>query len=1205
MIFDDLKFLQAMKITTKSLLFGLLIFLFGTVYGQEVSHKHSVYHGFFENKGQWDEQVLFKSQFEGGNLWVEQHKLMFHLMDYSKLQKAHGNPSEKIDNTDFRQHIVNINFENSNRISQIEKGAPSKSYYNYFLGNDKSKWASDVHTYYEATLKNLYNGINLKLIEQVTNLKYEFHVAPGANPNDIVLNINGFKKMSTNKKGELVIETELGNIVENAPYSYQIINGKIKEVTNHFQIKDSLVTFKLGEYNKKYELIIDPVLIFATYSGSVTDNFGMTATYCHDGSGISGGTIYGNQYPTPDPNAYNTTSNLTVTNVSNSVTTDVFISKYSPDGSQMIWTTFFGGGNNQKGTETVHSLICDEDDNVYFFGATSSSDIPIVNGYQTTHSGGQALMIYYNGVNFDSQGVDIYVGKLSANGHNLLGSTYMGGSGNDGLNYTVTGAAMNYSGTAAYDSVTINYGDQFRGEIMLDNNKDIIITSSSRSTNFPMMNPIQGTAGGQQDGVIFKLSNDLSNLLFSTYIGGSKNDACYSVKITQDNSLIIAGATSSTNLPATPGVWQSTYNGGKSDGFVLKLPPSLSSIQAMTYIGTNQLDHVFFVEVDRDDNVYLLGSSQGGNFPVINATYSNPNSGQFIMKMNPTLSTVEHSTVFGNGNGQINISPSAFLVDICGNIYVSGWGANLLQDTPLNGMPTTSDAFQPNPSDGFDFYLSVFDRDFSQQIYGTYMGSMSSQEHVDGGTSRFDKNGVVYQSVCGGCGGYSDFPTTQGAWSNNNLSYNCNNIIFKFDFEITPKAVFTTDVLSGCSPLTVNFTNFSVVDGEYVWDFGNGDLDSTTFNPTRTFDTPGDYDVYLYVKDPICQLIDTAHTVIHVTDPITVSVQDIVTLCQSTPISVTATSSAAGVQWQWSSNNQFTDQLNSSSSDSTLNVTPIEDSYYYVKVTKGDCEAIDSVHVIFQGTGVSITGGQTICEGESITLTANNENPNFTMTYTWEPSSAIVSQPNDNQAVVYLNTSSYIHIIATSSDGCIVEDSVWIEVGTYPDDEVTASASETHLFEGQTTTLTAQPAGLQYTWTPAESLTSPNSQVTEASPTGTTTYTVSASNGTGCYKSDTVTIFIDNFICDNPFVFIPNAFTPNGDGDNDVLYVRSAVVSKVLLRIFNRWGEMVFETENQHEGWDGTYKGRDCDPDVYDYYLKVTCIDEQTKIIKGNVTLMR
>ena len=190
----------------------------------------------------------------------------------------------------------------------------------------------------------------------------------------------------------------------------------------------------------------------------------------------------------------------------------------------MIWTTFLGGGDATQGTETANSLICDTDNNVYIYGATSSLDFPIVNGYQSTHSGGTNAQFYFNGVYFTGVGTDIFVSKISANGQNLIGSTYVGGTENDGINYKVTSGT--YNSVAAYDSLTFNYGDQFRGEIMLDSVNNILIASCTRSTDFPTVSPFQATNAGMQDGVIFKLNSDLSSLQFSSYYGGTNNDAC-------------------------------------------------------------------------------------------------------------------------------------------------------------------------------------------------------------------------------------------------------------------------------------------------------------------------------------------------------------------------------------------------------------------------------------------------------------------------------------------------------------------------------------------------------------------------------------------------------------------------------------------------------------------------------------------------------
>lgn len=1185
------------------LIFLLFPVMFNVLIGQEIEHSHSHLHAFTENKGQWPEPVLFKAKFHGGNLWIQQRKFVFHLFDYSELHRVHGRPTDEVGHGEVKQALVHLNFIGSNEVAQLEKLHPAQAYFNYFIGNDRSKWASNVRSYGEAVLKEFYNGIDLKLIEDREQLKYEFHIQPKIDPSVIKFHYFGNEKVSISKSGELVIQTSLGNIIEQKPYAYQIINGKIREVKCSFSISNEEVSFELGAYDPNYELIIDPVLVFATYAGSITDNFGMTATYGYDGTAYSGGMIYGNAYPTPDNSAYDINSNFTLPTNPTYGITDAFVSKYSPDGTQMIWTTFLGGGDANQGTETAQSMICDASNNVYLYGSTSSIDFPIVGGYQTSHAGGSSNSNhYFNGVYFTNQGTDIYVAKISATGQDLLASTYMGGSLNDGVNSKVTSGT--YNSVAAYDSLTSNYGDQFRGEIMLDPQGNCLVASCSRSTDFPVLNAFQPTNAGMQDGVIFKLSNDLSSLQWSSYYGGANNDACYSVKVDSSANILFVGGTSSADLPFTSAGWQNTYNGGKTDGFVVKLSPNGSSVTNASYLGTSNYDQAFFVEIDRNDNVFVLGQAAGGAFPVFNSIFVNPNSSQFVIKLDPTLTTNLNSTVFGNGGANINISPAAFLVDICGNIYISGWGANILQGTPLTGMPVSSNAFQSTAPNGFDFYLLVIEREFAGMLYGTYLGGGSAQEHVDGGTSRFDKNGVVYQSVCGGCGGFSDFPTTPGAWSNNNLSSNCNNIVFKFDFELIPEAEFTVDNNLGCATFQVTFDNFSTESDSYLWDFGNGDTSSVIFNPTMIYDTPGVYEVALYVTDSICLLTDTAFMTITVTDSIQLSVDADIELCSPVEISLTANSFGTANYFIWSESPVFTDTLNSDLSDSVLTITPSGSTTYYVMAGNPGCQTMDSVTVEFISSALILTANDSICQGDITTVTATNQNPAITFTYSWGPSSVLVAPSSGNTVDVQPQSTQYVYVTASASNGCVVEDSILIAVSSIPDGAVIATASEYTIPEGGTTILSGQPSGYSYQWIPAMGLANPTMQQTSAEVTTTTLYTLNVSDGI-CTKSDTVLIKVYEFICGEPFIYVPNAFTPNGDNENDILFVRGPLIEGMIFRVFDRWGEMVFETEDRLIGWDGTFRGRALDPDVYDYYLKAVCIDGQESIVKGNITLMR
>ena len=1327
---------------------------------QESHHNHN--HGaskesLIENKGQWPDGVLFQSKIDGGKVWVQQNKFVYHLQDFSSMHEAHANPlliTEE--NPVAKQEVIHLNFIGSQEVSEIKKSHKSKHYYNYLKGNNPNKWASKVHVYRDATLADFYEGIDLHIQNMGNQFKYEFVVSPNISADQLQFEYVGHKRMTITSDGDLEITTELGIVYEEHPYAFQLIDGEEVEIPCSFKITDGIVSFELGVYNPDFELVIDPVLVFATYNGANADNFGMTATYGYDGTAYSGGTVYGNDYPMPDNGAYDVNSNFTVPNGPMGIT-DVFISKFDEDGAQMLWSTFLGGGNDNTGTETAHSMICDGANNLYLFGSTSSPDFPISPGaFNTTHNGGDLGFNFGStGVNHSAFGIDLFVSKLSADGTSLLGSTYVGGSGNDGVNYN----AANFG---AFTELTSNYGDNFRGEIMLDDANNVIVASCTHSTDFPVVNAIQNVNGGNQDGTVFKLSADFSQLLFSTYYGGSENDACYSVKVDESDNLIFAGGTKSSNLPGMGVGFQNSYGGGETDGFVVKTPPSGTSITNASYIGMGQYDQVFFVEIDRVNSVFLLGQSVGGTFPVNNAAFSNGASSNFIMKLDSNLTTNIASTRFGNGDPNIHISPTAFLVDNCGNIYVSGWGADLLQATPLSGMPVTPDAFQSDPPNGFDFYLMVMFADFSDILYGSYLGGTVAREHVDGGTSRFDKNGIVYQSVCGGCGGNSDFPTTPGAWSATNNSTNCNNLIFKFDSGILPVADFTVDQTTGCNNFTVNFENISSDGDTYLWDFGDGALDSTTFNPVITYTEPGIYEVNLFVTDSICQLTDTAQITVVVVDSVLLDVPNQMSVCDNVPFDLVANSLGTANQFIWSANADFSNPLNSPS-DSTVTVTA--DGTYYIMADNGLCSAEDTVQVLFDaspeaqfsipdsigcaplnvsffnesiqtdyflwdfGNGevdsvnfdpeiqytapgiytvslyifdslcpasdttfatitilpdITVSGldSVSLCDGD-VVLTANsngtastyewssssdfsdvlnpsgdssivvsnsgiyyvqlgnaectlidsvfvefinpeialfaedsiclydfsvvevdNLTPAIGFNYIWEPDSIITSE---NQEVIQVQplVSQYVYVTATSPENCVAEDSIFINVTDIDSTLVIASASEYAVPEGATVTLFGSPSGLpSYQWSPEDGLSAPTNQQTDAVINEDIVYTLSVSDGI-CTRDDTVEIKVYEIICEDPYVFVPNAFSPNGDNYNDVLYVRGLYIEKVIFRIFNRWGEMVFESNDVSVGWDGMFRNQVLQPDVYDFYLDVTCVGGLTSIVKGNVTLIR
>ena len=215
-----------------------------------------------------------------------------------------------------------------------------------------------------------------------------------------------------------------------------------------------------------------------------------------------------------------------------------------------------------------------------------------------------------------------------------------------------------------------------------------------------------------------------------------------------------------------------------------------------------------------------------------------------------------------------------------------------------------------------------------------------------------------------------------------------------------------------------------------------------------------------------------------------------------------------------------------------------------------------------------------------------------------------MNNPSSTSVTVKPDTTQYVYVTATTTDGCVIKDSILIQVSALGNINVEATASKYNVMEGEEVTLFGKPDGYSYHWELASAVNSPNSQNTTATIPNTSLFTLTVSDGI-CAKSDTVLVKTIPFVCDHPFIFVPNAFSPNGDGENDILYVRSAVTTDILFRVFDRWGEMVWESTSLHIGWDGKFKDKKLAPDVFDYYLEATCINGESSIIKGNITLLK
>jgi gliding motility-associated-like protein len=1017
-------------------------------------------------------------------------------------------------------------------------------------------------------------------------------------------------------------------------------------------------------YDTSLELYIDPELIFSTYSGSFSDNFGYTATYDTEGYLYSGSSAFGNDYPVTT-GAYQETwaggdGQGTLPGI------DMALSKYDVTGTFMVWSSYLGGSHD----ELPHSLICDENNTLYVYGTTSSPDFPVTtNAYDNSWNGGSIFAPSGVGADYVN-GSDIVVAHFNTSGSNLLSSTFLGGSGNDGVN------------TAA--NLKFNYADEFRGEIDIDNEGNIIIATSTYSADFPMVNAEQPLLNGVQEACLIKLNSDLSDILWSTYVGGSSDDAGNSVAFDSNNNIYFCGGTKSNDFPGMTSGLQSTYAGGNGDGWVVLISENGSQFLAGTYYGSNQYDQFYFVETDSDDFVHVYGQTMADDdFFIFNAGYNEPNSGMLVSKFSSDLDELIWSTVFGTGEGEPNLSPTALLVDVCGKIYLAGWGGSTNTSSNPNtdnvtGMETTPGAYQTT-TNGSDFYFMVLEADASELVYASFFGGATSNEHVDGGTSRFDRKGIMYQSVCAGCGSNDDFPIFPAdAWSPTNNSSNCNNGVFKFDFELPLVAADFLVPPVACMNGPVAFTNTSTNGLTFFWDFGD-DQTSNIPEPFHQYTETGTYIIMLVVNNPgTCNFTDTLYKEIEIVMPsvstleseqvcsdnviqlgpedsntnyeytwfpslylsdindpnptftpgistdyyclvehggcvdtiyqsvlvtaLELTVPEDTTLCLSGTVVLNANYSPLAGDLIWSDESDFGNVLNDGPDDSDIEVVITEPTTFYAQLEVNGCVVEASVTINLVSFQTMIGGDFAACDGDTVNIFVLDPNPDFV--YQWAPANLIVSGQNTPNVEVAVEGPTVIEVTSVTPFNCSFTDEVLISISTLDPSAVNASVNPDLIIDGMTVQLDASPDGFEYTWTPTNGVSSPNVQSPTASPSQTTTYCVTISDDECAYE-DCVTVRVEDFVCGPPTIYIPNAFTPNTDDKNEKLYVRGNFITELYFVVYDRWGEKVFETKDINKGWDGTFKGKIVDPDVYVYYLEATCDGGLQYFDKGNITVIR
>ena len=591
----------------------------------------------------------------------------------------------------------------------------------YFRGASARRAA----TYRKTRFSEVYPGIDVVYYGNQRQLEYDFVVAPHADPDQIRMRLDGAQNVSVSARGDLDIQLADGEISLQKPHVYQDLEGVKQVVASNYRLAaNGEVAFELGAYDATRPLVIDPVIIYSTLLGGAGFDSGSAIAFGTDGSTYVAG--------------YTESADFPVSGGTASGGGDAFVTKYSPDGSQMVFSAYLGG----SGSDFARGIGVDAAGRVFVSGTTDSANFPVTGGFQT-QLGGKT---------------DAFVVRLSSTGQTLEYGTYLGGAESDGgtrlaldddgnayltgytgsTNFPVTEGAMQSTFGGDYDAFVTKIladgslafstylggqdGDSGSG-IAVDASRNVYIGGSTDSGDFPV-GPVSLTdtfQGGRfGDAFVTKLSASGSSRIYSTYVGGSGSDQGADIAVDLDGFCYITGTTDSNDLMfASPDIvpFQQTLPGGVSDIFVYKILPDGTFIMYTTYLGSSGEDVARAIEVDEDRSphtkAYILGETSSPAFPLLDALQSNHggNSDLFLTKMHENVFLVtpkvvlDYSTFLGGG-GLDHAGDLA--VDPVGNAAITG--DTVSNDFPQHQGPTP--AKKPKKGRGGSvqgFVAKVFD----------------------------------------------------------------------------------------------------------------------------------------------------------------------------------------------------------------------------------------------------------------------------------------------------------------------------------------------------------------------------------------------------------------------------------------------------------------------------------------------------------------
>jgi beta-propeller repeat-containing protein len=555
----------------------------------------------------------------------------------------------------------------------------------YLKGPAQDAWHADLPTYGRVRYRGAYPGIDVVYYGNQRQLEYDVTIAPGARPEVVRFRFDGIKAITIDAHGDLVLKTAAGDIRQAKPSIYQEIEGKRVAVDGGYVLlAKRSVGFRVGDYDRGRPLVIDPTLVYSTFFGG---------TGLSDQGNAVAVDAAGNAYITGQTNSPDLfTVNGAQSKLSGSI--DGYVIKVDPAGTTILYSTYFGGTASDEG----HSIAVDAGGNAYITGFTTSSDFPIVNGFQRTRGGVQ----------------DAYVLKLNSTGSAIVFSTYLGGTADDR-----------------------GYG------ITIDAGNNIYVTGITGSSNFPVLNPFQRTNAGGLDDVFVAKLNAAGVLVYSTFVGGVGVDHAYSIAVDSVGNAYVVGFTTSTNFPTVNPI-NATYSGGADDAIAFKLNAAGNGLVYSTYLGGNVSDEATRVIVDDSGSAYITGYTGSADFPTVNA-YNATHSGNFdvfISKLAPDGKSLIFSTFFGGGGIE---SGTGIALGKDGAIYISGYTTSF--DFPV------INSYQETLHGDRDAFVAKFTPDASTVVFSTFIGGSGVDAAVGMGLD------AAGNAIITGFTSSGDFPT--------------------------------------------------------------------------------------------------------------------------------------------------------------------------------------------------------------------------------------------------------------------------------------------------------------------------------------------------------------------------------------------------------------------------------------------------------------